>query len=225
MPFPPSISISSPVSGATYQQGQAVRASYSCSPAAPATISACTGTVATGAALDTSTPGPHVFTVQATDSLGQTSSQSASYTVTAPTRGQLPQVTISGFAQSHARWRLGTGLARISKVSKAPVGTTFKFTLNEAARIKLTFTQSVRGHRVKAGCKPPSKHAKRNCIRTVTVGAVALAGHSGRNTIAFQGRFSGGGKLRPGTYTVTIVGIASGAAGSKPSSLRFTIVK
>jgi DNA-binding beta-propeller fold protein YncE len=224
-PTPPSISITSPGSGATYQQGQAVPASYSCSPAAPATISVCTGTVANGAALDTSTPGTRTFTVQATDSLGQTSSQSVSYSVTAPTGNGPTPVTIAGFAQSHSRWRLGNGLARINEASKAPVGTTFNFTLNEAARITLTFTQSVTGHKVKAVCKPPGKYAKLNCTRPVTVGTVALAGHAGKDTIAFQGRFSGGGKLRPGTYTATIVGSASRAASSKPSSLRFTVVK
>lgn len=221
-PTPPSISITAPGSGATYQQGQAIPASYSCSPAAPATISACTGTAANGAALDTSTPGTRTFTVQATDSLGQTSSQSVSYTVTA---GKPPPVTIAGFAQSHSRWRLGTGVARISKRSKAPVGTRFNFTLNEAAQVTLTFTQSVRGHKAKAVCKPPGKHAKLNCTRTVKVGTLALAGHAGKDTIAFQGRLSGGGKLRPGTYVVTIIGSARGAASSNPSSLRFTVVK
>jgi hypothetical protein len=230
-PTPPSIAIASPVSGATYQTGQAVPASYSCSAAAPATVSSCAGTVATAAAIDTSTPGTRTFTVQATDTLGQTSTQSVSYTVATPiATGQQPQqtpppVTISGFAQSHSRWRLGSGLARISKVPKAPLGTAFTFRLNEAARIALTFTKSVSGHKVKTVCKPPGKHDKHNCTRKVMVGTVALAGHAGKDAVAFRGRFSGGHKLLPGTYTVTIVGSAKGAANSKPQSLHFTVVK
>ncbi len=231
-PTPPSIAIASPGSGATYQQGQVVAASYSCSAAAPATVGSCAGTVATAAAIDTSTPGTRTFTVQATDTLGQTNTQSVSYTVATPTAtGQQPQqtppppVTISGFAQSHSRWRLGSGLARISKASKAPLGTAFTFRLNEAARITLTFTKSVGGHKLKAVCKPPRKHDKHNCTRKVTVGTVALAGHAGKDTVAFRGRFSGGHKLPPGTYTVTIVGSAPGATSSKPRSLHFTVVK
>ena len=64
---PPSISISSPVNGATYTQGRAVAAEYSC-PTASGTTVTCSGTVAKGAPIETSTVGTHTFTVNVTDS-------------------------------------------------------------------------------------------------------------------------------------------------------------
>jgi hypothetical protein len=62
---PPTIAIASPVEGATIPQGQALTASYTCSSPEGISIEECAGSVADGAALDTSTLGPHTLTVEA----------------------------------------------------------------------------------------------------------------------------------------------------------------
>ncbi len=100
---PPSIAITSPANGATYTQGQAVAAGYSCSAPAGASVAKCTGPVANGAAIDTTTLGQHTFTVNAADSDGQSALESASYTVAAPPPPPpsnnftiVPRVTCSG---------------------------------------------------------------------------------------------------------------------------------
>ncbi len=81
---PPSASITTPANGATYSAGQTVDANYSCTEGSQGTgIQSCSGPVADGAAIDTSTPGPHSFTVTATSSDGLTGSQTATYTVIA----------------------------------------------------------------------------------------------------------------------------------------------
>jgi hypothetical protein len=66
---------------------------------------------------------------------------------------------------------------------------------------------------------------KRVCKRPVTRGTLSFSGHAGTNKVAFRGRISRSGKLRPGGYTLVIT--ASNAAGqhSAPKSLSFTIVK
>jgi hypothetical protein len=75
----PTISVTSPAS-VTYLVGQSVTANYSCTDAGsgPGT---CTGPVASGQAISTSAPGAFTFVVTASDSVGNTSSQSVSYSV------------------------------------------------------------------------------------------------------------------------------------------------
>jgi hypothetical protein len=75
----PSITLSQPVA-ATYQLNQAVTASYSCSDGGSG-VATCSGPVSSGAAIDTSTVGTKTLTVTATDVVGNTTSQSVSYTV------------------------------------------------------------------------------------------------------------------------------------------------
>lgn len=79
---PPTIAVSSPASGASYSLGQQVAASYACTeaPSGPG-IGSCSGTVANGAPIDTSTAGLHSFTVNAASSDGLTSSTTFTYTV------------------------------------------------------------------------------------------------------------------------------------------------
>lgn len=81
---PPTIDIATPADGATYTIGQSVAASYFCTPHELSSLSKCSGTVAFGAAIDTSTLGPHSFTVNAEDSQGGTSSKTVTYTVASP---------------------------------------------------------------------------------------------------------------------------------------------
>ena len=92
---PPSASISSPSEGQGYQQGQGVQASYSCAEGAGGPgIESCTGAVADGAAIDTSTPGEHQFTVTATSEDGLTAKRTVTYFVASP-----PNVSISAPAE------------------------------------------------------------------------------------------------------------------------------
>lgn len=77
----PQIAITTPASGATYTQGQAVAADYACTDATA--LATCAGTVSDGAPIDTSTVGTKTFTVSATDSLSNASQVTHSYTVVA----------------------------------------------------------------------------------------------------------------------------------------------
>jgi len=84
---PPTITIASPVSGASYTWGQAAHAQYSCSDnvaVASCTATIGTGNLANGAVLPTSGapgPGTRTLTVTATDSSGNKSTQAVSYVV------------------------------------------------------------------------------------------------------------------------------------------------
>lgn len=95
---PPKPTLSTPADGASYAQGQPVRASYSCTDGTSG-VSSCTGTVANGANIDVSGSGTKTFSVNATDQAGNTATATASYTVTSSTQDTTPPVitpTVNG---------------------------------------------------------------------------------------------------------------------------------
>jgi hypothetical protein len=150
---------------------------------------------------------------------------------------------LSNVSQTHARWRAGSAAARLSaslggrtanaakskpkaKARRAPLGTTFSFTLNVSASVRLTFTHPVTGRKVRRRCEAQSKSNRRRpaCKRTVTLGTrLVLAAHSGPDKISFQGVLDGK-RLAPGSYTVALVATNTGQS-SASKSLTFTIVR
>ncbi len=76
---PPTATIAAPVDGAVVDQGAALFADFACGGA-----TTCTGTVADGAALDTSNAGFGSLRVDAADAAGNTASAEISYQVLAP---------------------------------------------------------------------------------------------------------------------------------------------
>ncbi|MET0614520.1 MAG: PxKF domain-containing protein [Thermoleophilaceae bacterium] len=78
----PTISLATPSQGAVYDLGQQVAASYSCADEEGGSgLASCTGTVANGAGVDTSSVGEKSFTVNATDNAGNPASQTVTYRV------------------------------------------------------------------------------------------------------------------------------------------------
>src|SRR4051794_9263642 len=76
------ITITSPRAGASYAVNETVLASYSCaSTRRNRTIRSCSGPVANGSPISTSTTGSKSFTVTAVDSNNQTASRTVTYTV------------------------------------------------------------------------------------------------------------------------------------------------
>jgi uncharacterized repeat protein (TIGR01451 family) len=138
--------------------------------------------------------------------------------------------TVAGLAnatESHRTWRepARPKLAIMSK-KRPPVGTTFKFRLGAAAKVRFQFTQRLRGRKVHGRCvglTKTNKH-KPSCTWTVGRGSFSLAAHSGLNAVSFQGRVSASRKLKPGQYTVLITANTAGV-GSMSARLTFTIVR
>jgi len=90
---PPGVSITAPANGAMYALNAVVASSFSCAEGANGPgLSSCSDQAGRGpgAAIDTSTPGSHTFTVTARSGDGLSSSSSVTYTVAAPPRIWLP---------------------------------------------------------------------------------------------------------------------------------------
>ena len=123
--------------------------------------------------------------------------------------------SVSHATLTNARFRVGSratapaGRASNSGLTaraaaRAPIGTTFKFTLAAPAKVKVSISRQVAGHQQKAG--------------TLTRAHL----RSGPNAIAFSGRI-GKRALKPGKYRAMLR--ASNAKGrAKPVRVRFTIV-
>jgi hypothetical protein len=78
----PTITISSPPDGASFQRGSRVVAQFQCSEAgSTAPIASCQGTVLRGHAVDTTSGGAKTFTVTATDISGATVTKTVHYSV------------------------------------------------------------------------------------------------------------------------------------------------
>ena len=76
---PPKITVTQPTSGAQFDLGALVAADYACEGAVT-----CAGTVAPGAAIDTSKAGTATFTVKAADDVGNEAVSLVDYSVRAP---------------------------------------------------------------------------------------------------------------------------------------------
>jgi hypothetical protein len=83
---PPTIAITVPGARASYDLGQVVNAAFSCNDTLSG-LDTCTGTVPNGSPIDTSTIGPHTFTVGASDKAGNPTSRTVTYNVVYPFGG------------------------------------------------------------------------------------------------------------------------------------------
>jgi hypothetical protein len=94
---PPTVSITTPVDGSSHVLGEVVHAVYGCAEGAygPGLLSpgGCTGTLANGAMIDTSTPGSHSLSVTATSQDGQITTETVTYTVIYATTGFLSPIS------------------------------------------------------------------------------------------------------------------------------------
>ncbi len=109
---------------------------------------------------------------------------------------------------------------------KPKIGTTFRFTLSEAARVKFVIARKLPGRRAGKACRAPSKknRARKACTRFVKTGTLTRSGQAGLNSLNFTGRI-GHRALKPGTYRVTISATDAAGNTSKPKTLAFRIVR
>ena len=113
-----------------------------------------------------------------------------------------------------------------SVTARAPVATTVRFRLSQAASVTFHVQRAARGRLVGGRCVAPrrSNRGRRACVRYVTLrGSFRRAGKSGTNVLHFTGRLRG---RRLGSARYKLVAQASNSIGrSAARAIRFRIVR
>jgi hypothetical protein len=201
---------------------------------------------ASGAAVDHAynSPGERTVTITGVDAAGNTTQTSRAITILpvpdpgnpgpgpspnpnpgpGPTPGPGPSAkapVVSGVRQSRSRWRTpGT-----TRRPRLPIGTTFRFKLDRAAKVRLAFAQVVPGRRVAGRCVKATKanRKKGRCNRFRARGTLTIAGKAGKNARAFRGKI-GRRTLKPGRYRLLVTATADGKT-STAVARRFKIAR
>jgi Putative Ig domain len=182
-------------------------------------------------------PASYVPTVTVTDSDGIPASRQLTISLagkeveTGPRPAAVAPV-VTKLKASHRVWRVGSGLARISKGSRdnrntPPVGTTFSFGLNVQATVTFDFTRRFAGRKEGGRCvvKTSTNRKGKACRRSVRAGALSFSGHPGVNKVVFLGHISRAKSLKPGRYTLTVKATSSDGQRSAPASLSFRVAR
>ena len=110
--------------------------------------------------------------------------------------------------------------------SRTPVGTAFRFTLSEAASVRIAIQRKLPGRRVGTRCERPSRSNARRprCTRLVLLRPrLDSRQAAGARSIRFTGKL-GGKALPPGSYRATLVAIDAAGQPSRLVGLNFRIV-
>ncbi len=120
-----------------------------------------------------------------------------------------------------------SGLGLSKSTFPSGKGTTFRFTLSEAATVRFAIQRAKPGRKLKGKCVKPRRalRFRPRCVRGyTTLGALNRAGVAGRNAISFDGKLARR-KLGAGAYRPVVT--ATDAAGNISAAKRvsFTVSK
>ncbi len=202
---PPTLQISAPTEGASFSRGASPKAAFSCQDGGSGVI-ACTGTVASGQPLDTTTVGSHAFTVTATDRAGNANSHTVHYTVTAPGGdggaggGKLPsKLAVTGVRTLNAARGCTRHSAKLvkprSKTARAcTVGVVVRGTVDARAV----------GARVKLKATAGRRHASASVKLKKRTWSITIRLPASVTRWKLAATFAGNGSLRAGTASRTL---------------------
>ena len=138
--------------------------------------------------------------------------------------------TVSNFGMTNTTFVAGGGPTPTfgnAAAKKHNKGTTFRYTLSEAATVNIAIDQRSFGRRNGRRCVRPTRklRKKAKCIlRIVRTGALMRTSHPGVNSVAFSGRI-GSKTLRPGNYVAVLVATDAAKNVSKPKTISFTVAR
>jgi hypothetical protein len=140
---------------------------------------------------------------------------------------------ISALSLSHKVFAVnarGQATAAARRKRRVARGTSFRFTLSEAAKVTFTIERRSKGRKVGKRCRKPTKgnRKRRRCTRYVKVRTFSRAGKAGKNRVAFSGRIRKGKRVRKlalGRYRATLRASDSGGAKSKLRRVSFRVVR
>jgi hypothetical protein len=143
--------------------------------------------------------------------------------------GPLQTLTVTNLRLAPARFRRGGRAASIAKrkPGAAPTSTTISFGLSASASVRLGFEARRTGVLANRRCIAASKSHRRGkrCVRYVPVsGDVLLPASAGTDRISFDGVLSGGKRLSPGSYRLSLTATAGSASTQAAQHPTFTLL-
>lgn len=179
--------------------------------------------------------GPFSATVTARDPTGQTASSTLTGTVAAPPPVTPPPDTtapvITGAAFSPRTFRASVDTSTATAAKKAPVGSTLKLTLSEAATVTIVIAEKRSGRtktsKGKSTCVAETKSnrkAKRCTFYTTRATLTRAAQLAGAHSYQFTGRVKDRA-LKAGSYRATITATDAAKNASAAATATFTISK
>jgi hypothetical protein len=182
-------------------------------------------------AVGTSTPrsfeaGDHTVGVQAIG-VGPSDVVDSRHTIgVAPQPPDTTRPVVSSLSATPRKFRVDRSGAAERAVSAAAKGTTFKYSLSEAARVLFKVERALPGRRAGRKCvkQTARNRGKRRCTRYVLFGRFAVIGPAGAASHHFRGRI-GRRAMKPGAYRTTLVAADPAGNRSKPRSLKLKVVR
>lgn len=109
--------------------------------------------------------------------------------------------------------------------AKGKFGTTFRYTVNESAKVRFKFERKLPGRLVGKKCKPATEKnkARKSCPRFKGVGSRAQKAKAGASKLKWNGRL-GGKPLAPGSYRATVTATDGAGGRSAPKAVGFRIL-
>jgi CSLREA domain-containing protein len=155
-------------------------------------------------------------------------SAGADTTFTTPPPAVVPDTVapvLSGVGLTRTKFAVGSAATAVS--ARAKRGTAFRYTLSEAATVRIAMSRASAGRRKGKRCVKPTRKLRRakKCTRYVIAGkTLTRISKAGANKVAFSGRI-GKKRLKPGHYRAVL--IATDAAGNRSlaKTLKFRIVR
>jgi|GEM_PF-1494569 len=130
---------------------------------------------------------------------------------------------LSGLVLSPSKFRAAASGSSTAKRT----GTTVKYRLSTAAKVKFVVERASKGRRSGSKCVKATRSnaKKKSCTRYVTLaGSLTRQGKAGANSFRFTGRW-GGHKLKSGSYRLRAVATSPAGRASSPRRASFRIVK
>ena len=124
------------------------------------------------------------------------------------------------------RFRVGKGTSLFgARKKRAPVGTTFRYTLSEAARVTIQLQRALPGVKRGKRCLKPSKRRRgKRCTRFVRVGQLVRESPKGKSQVPFNGRIKRKA-LKPGKYRAVVSAVDAAGNRSAARNLNFQVVR
>jgi hypothetical protein len=174
--------------------------------------------------------GPDSFTFASSDGASESAPATVSLNVAALPGAAAKKPTISSLRQRNKVFRVGRARTALTgrtsaRRRRAPRGTRFSFSLDQAADVAAAIRRARSGRRVGKKCLAPTRarRKRRRCTRYVLAGTLRRTAKAGSNKITFSGRLNRRA-LRPGRYRATFTATVAGTR-SAARTLTFKVVR